>query len=82
MLILGIMLAAATPAVAAETKESDGKVVCRSYGKTESRIGRKRICKTKAEWATLRTQEMIEMEKFKGEGLSRRRAPGGAVTVN
>jgi hypothetical protein len=61
-------------AAASESGEQAGKKerkICKSYGKTSSRIGRDLVCKTKAQWDADGLREAIAMEKFKTENSGR-----------
>jgi invasion protein IalB len=55
--------ALAPPAVAASKTADPNQVVCEKQEVTGSRLGTKRVCMTRAEWADLRSQDRQEIEK-------------------
>ena len=71
---VGLTVALATPALAqaqttapaAEQRQSGpnpNEVVCQKQEVIGTRLGTKRVCKTRAEWADSRTQDRHELER-------------------
>jgi hypothetical protein len=77
-----IVLLASTPAFAADPTLGSGdggrsaKMICKSQTQIGSRLGTKRICKTKAEWDDLRQQSRQVMDRLQGQGNPPCRLPG------
>lgn len=54
--------AAVADAAAAPKKD---KVVCKSFPKTESRVGRHRICRPRSEWESVQREQEREFDQLK-----------------
>jgi hypothetical protein len=65
-----LIIAAAAAASTATPAASDGarkaeKVICKSFPKTESRVGRHRICKPRSEWEFVQREQERELDQLK-----------------
>jgi hypothetical protein len=68
-----LMLAVASGAGAAPEKPKKSaandanKLVCESMGETGSRLARKRICMTKAEWDQMRQEDKMQVDRAQSQ---------------
>ena len=72
--MLALIIAAATassgaPLVMAEAggKPKVDKVICKSFRKTQSRIGVNRVCKPRSEWEDDQRAQELELDQIKSE---------------
>ena len=69
MLVLIIAAAAAAGAPTSLADAADGgqkpdKVVCKSFAKTQTRIGRIRVCKPRSEWEYVQREQERELDQI------------------
>jgi invasion protein IalB len=57
-------------------KSEDDKVVCRSDNPTGTRVGNKKVCKTKAEWVEFTRQQREEAQRVQTDALNQRMQSG------
>jgi hypothetical protein len=55
------------PAAAAET-ENQTQVICRTVADLGTRLGRSRVCRTRAEWAASRRDSRSQIDRAQGGG--------------
>ena len=67
MIIAGALAASpgAPTAVSDATAPKKDKVVCKSFPKTESRLGRNRICRPRSEWESVQREQEREFDQLK-----------------
>lgn len=70
-LIVAASLALPAGALAAAPQQAKGskpdKVICKSFQKTQSRIGVVRICKPRSEWEYEQREQELELDQIKSE---------------
>lgn len=54
---------APTPAAPAAKAQNPNEVVCEKIKETGSRLGSKRVCMTRGQWADLKLQDRLEVER-------------------
>ena len=54
---------AQTPAATAENNNTQEKVVCKSVSEIGSRLNRRRVCRTRAQWEELESQTRQTVER-------------------
>jgi hypothetical protein len=50
---------------AASGKQKADKMICKSFPKTQSRIGRNRVCKMRSEWDYEQREQELELDQIK-----------------
>lgn len=55
-----------------EVKADDGKLICRTDNPTGTRVGAKKVCKTRTEWAEFIRQQREETQRVQNEALNER----------
>lgn len=81
IIVTGVLCAAA--AASAQTARStsgsgsaaaddDNRVICRTISRTESRLSRERVCKTRAEWAEMRRETRSAIDRAQTSRVDRR----------
>lgn len=60
--------ASTDPAGTAAEAENQTQVICRTVADLGTRLGRSRVCKTRAEWAASRRETRTTIERAQGGG--------------
>ncbi|MFV3076724.1 hypothetical protein [Niveispirillum fermenti] len=55
-----------------EVKPDDGKLICRTDNPTGTRVGAKKVCKTRTEWAEFVRQQREDTQRVQNEALNER----------
>ncbi len=63
LLVTSVAATAQTATAAKEDKNDSGRMVCRTVETTGSRLGKRKICRTAAEWTEIQAIERRDIER-------------------